>query len=73
MLEKQQDQHDEDFETKETQYSTNVHNVVSMLTSLIRHQVKDYHHDLIYICLKIHPDFLQAFVWRHERRFLYYL
>ena len=51
MLDQQQDQHVEDFETTETQYSTNVHNGVSMLASLMRHQVKDYHHHLIYISL----------------------
>ena len=43
MLDQQQDQHVEDFETTETEYSTIVHNVVSMLASLIRHQMKDYH------------------------------
>ena len=31
MLDQQQDQHVEDFETTETEYSTIVHNVVSML------------------------------------------
>ena len=46
MLDQQHDQHVEDFETMETQYSTNVHNVVSMLASLMRHQMKDYHHHL---------------------------
>ena len=50
MLDQQQDQHVEDFKTTETQYSTNVH-VVSMLASLMRHQVKDYHHHLVYISL----------------------
>ena len=48
MLEQQQDQHVEGFETTESQYSTNVHNVVSMLASLMRHQVKDYHHHFYY-------------------------
>ena len=56
-------QHVEDFETTETQYSTNVHNVVSMQASLMGRQVKDYHHHLIYISLRLYPDFLYAFVW----------
>ena len=51
----------EDFETAETQYSANVHNFVSMLASLMCHQVKDNHHHLIYIFLQLHPDFLYAF------------
>ena len=39
----------EDSETTETQYSANIHNGVSMLSSLMRHQVKNYHHHLVYI------------------------
>ena len=35
----------------ETQYLTNNHNVVSMLASLMRHKVKDYHQHFIYISL----------------------
>ena len=39
MLDQQQDQHVEDSETTETQYSTNVFiQHVSMLVSLMRHQ-----------------------------------
>ena len=36
-----------------------------MLASLMFHQVKDYHHLLVYISLRLHPDFLYALVWRH--------
>ena len=36
-------------------------------------QVKDYHHDLVYISLQLHPDFLYVLVWWHERCFLNYL
>ena len=40
VMDQQQDQYVEDFETMETQYSTNVENIVSMLASLMRYQVK---------------------------------
>ena len=60
MLDQQQAQHVEDFETTETQYSTNIYDVAFMLASLMHHQVKDYHYHLytflssyilIFICL----------------------
>ena len=40
VMDQQQDQYVEDFETMETQYSTNIENIVSMLASLMRYQVK---------------------------------
>ena len=51
MLDQQQDQFIEDFKTMETQYSTNLYDAVSMLASLMRYQVKYYHHHLVYIFL----------------------
>ena len=48
MLDQQQDQHEEDFATTETQYSTNVHNAVFMLTSLMHHQLIDYQRKVIF-------------------------
>ena len=62
-----------EIETTKFQYSTNGHNFVSMQASLMCHQMKDYHHHLVYISLRLHPDFLYSFVWRHERCFLYCL
>ena len=47
MLDQQQNQHVEDFDTTETQYSIIIHNVVSMLAFLMHHQVKDYHYYLV--------------------------
>ena len=73
VLDQQQDQHVEGFETTETQYLSNIRNVVSLLAYLVCHQVKDYHHHLVYISLRLHPDLMYAFVWRHERCFLYCL
>ena len=60
MVEQQQAQHLEDFETTETQYSTNIYSVAFMLASLMHHQMKDYRYHLytflssyilIFICL----------------------
>ena len=60
MVDQQQAQHVEDFETTETQYSTKIYSVAFMLASLMHHQVKDYHYHLytflssyilIFICL----------------------
>ena len=42
----------------ETQYSANVLIFVSMLASLMRHQVKNYHHHLVYVSIQLYPDFL---------------
>ena len=62
MLDLQKDQHLEEFETMETQYSTNVHHVVSMRAYLMLSS-ENYHHDLVYISLRLHPDFLYVLVW----------
>ena len=58
MLDQQQDQHEEDFETTETQYSTNVHNAVFMLTSLMHHQLIDYQRKVI-----VRSEDIQVFVF----------
>ena len=39
-----------------------VHNAISMLASLMHHQVKDYNNPIVYISLQLHPDFQYAFV-----------
>ena len=61
------DQHVEDFETTEAQYSTIVYNNVFMLVSLMHHQGKDFHLYLVYISLQLHSDLLYALIWWLKR------
>ena len=51
MPEQQQDHDVKYSKTTEIQYSTIIHNDVSMLASLMRHQVKNFYHHLVYISL----------------------
>ena len=61
MLDQHQDQDVEGLGTTETQYSTIVHNVVSMLASLMHHQGKDHHVHLVWISHQLYPNFFYAF------------
>ena len=63
MLNQQQDQYVDGFETTETQYSKIVHNVVYVLASLMLDQGKDYHHHYVCISHQLHPGLLYAFFW----------
>lgn len=55
------------YETMETQYSTTVHSVLSMLASSMHHEGKDYHHYLACISHQLHSNFLYTSIWQYKR------